>query len=79
MTPVIILLHVEQMPKRTPQTDFEKRLRKWQKAKRFYAKQAADFLGVKITTYRHWLYNGKTPGESKCRSCIEAMLGNDGF
>lgn len=55
-------------------SEFLKKLKAWQKSKNFTAKEAADFLGVKITTYRHWMYDGATPSGSKCLTCIENLI-----
>ncbi len=65
------IFHMEQS-----KPDFAARLRTWQKSKSLGAKQAADLLGVNLATYRHWLYGDCEPGESKCRKCIEAVIGN---
>lgn len=55
-------------------TDFEKRLRSWQAKKGFTAKDAAAFIGVRITTYRNWIYRGHKPTTGKCMNCIEQKL-----
>jgi len=62
------------MPKRKTISEFEIRLRAWQKSKKFNAKEAAEFLGVNLGTYRHWWYGGITPSSSKCLACIESKL-----
>ncbi len=51
-------------------TPFAAKLRKWQSEKGFQQKDAADFLGVEITTYRHWLYDGAEPSGSPCKDCV---------
>jgi len=57
-----------------PKTEFETKLREWQKAKNYTAQQAAAFLGVELSTYRHWLYNGVVPSASKCIDCINQKM-----
>lgn len=57
-------------------TKFSDRLRSWQKSNNFTVKEAAAFLAVKLATYRHWLYGDCEPQGSKCRECVEAIIGN---
>jgi hypothetical protein len=58
--------------KREPKTDFEKRLRKWMGSR--LNKEAADELGVELSTLQNWLYHGVIPSKSKCLSCIEKII-----
>jgi hypothetical protein len=46
----------------------------WQRSKNFTAKEAADFIGVNLSTYRHWMYDGATPSGSKCLTCVEKLM-----
>jgi hypothetical protein len=62
------------MSKHASKTEFETRLRAWQKKHGFTAMQAAITLGVKMHTYNRWLHHGSMPESSPCLHCVEAAM-----
>ena len=62
------------MSKHASKTEFENRLRAWQKKRGFTAMQAAITLGVKMSTYNRWLHHGSMPESSPCLHCVESAM-----
>lgn len=53
---------------------FAQKLRAWRKANDWLAKEAADFLGVPIDTYRAWEKGPSKPHETPSRHELEEKM-----
>jgi transcriptional regulator with XRE-family HTH domain len=55
---------------------FAEEVRAWRKSRNFLQKQAAEFLGIPLDTYRTWEHDRGEPHDSPSKGEIRSRMGS---